>query len=141
MPELISTTWSVGKTLFEVIKFIDGKLSNKDNTVYKQFLRELTDYQVLTNAYEVEYAGSVIKSIENLRQAINSRTQELHETSKLEDAFFLLGEITRHFLTTVRKIERSIRKNLELAEENGPAVDASSKQLFATWKKLGRIPR
>jgi hypothetical protein len=143
MPEPISTAWSVGKTLFDILQFVDGKFTDKDAEIYDKFLTELTDYRFLTNPYEVEYAGSVIASAANLRKLIVSKTVDLKQNSKLKGVFFVLGEITRHFLTTVTQIEQEIRSELILTEKNlstqaiNAVTHSSSIEFLEHWKSQG----
>lgn len=131
---------STGKLLLDAVKFLDGKLSDKDQAAYRKFLRELTNYRMLTSTFEVEYAGSVVASAERLRQLIVETTAALPEKSGLESGLFALGSVVRRFLSTVDEVEASIRHELDLLEENSMAgvdPDPSRQAFLDGWKRAG----
>lgn len=112
MTDPISTGITAGKALFDVLRYVDGKLTDKDDAAYRKFLRHLTDYRMLTSEFEAEYAGAVIKSAEQLRKSILDTTGDLSDSSKLEEAFFALGQAVRRFLSPSTQLKNQFAMNL-----------------------------
>ncbi len=140
MGDPVSTGIAVGKALLDVVKFVDGKMSDADGIVYRDFLRKLTDYRLFTSEFEAEYAGAVIEAAQRLRQLIVSSTTSLPANSKLENAFLGLGTAARSFITTIDRIESSIRHELDLIEANAEAgitPDPSRDRFLQAWKRKG----
>jgi hypothetical protein len=95
---------------------------------------------MLTSAYEVEYAGSVVASAEKLRTLIVNTTVNLPDRSSLESGLLALGGAVRRFLSSIESIEAEIRHELELLERNSAAglkLDRSSMEFLEHWKAAG----
>jgi len=119
-----ATGVTLGKLVFDLTKFFDGKLSDSDQATFVTFLRKLVDFRVLTDPYESEYAGAVIHSVQDLRNLITESTVALKQNTKLDSAFFA----------------NAIRSNLDGLVKNlliGVNPDKSQKEFFETWKRLG----
>jgi len=135
-----ATGVTLGKLVFDLTKFFDGKLSDSDQATFVTFLRKLVDFRVLTDPYESEYAGAVIHSVQDLRNLITESTVALKQNTKLDSAFFALGTAARLFISSVDEIENAIRSNLDGLVKNlliGVNPDKSQKEFFETWKRLG----
>lgn len=130
----------IAKLLLDAYKILDVKLTDQDQTEYKKLLRALTDFRLLTDPYEAEFAGKVIESAQRLRALLQSSAQALPTSSGLERGILALGEATRQFISQVERIEHSIRSKLDLIVtnlESGIEPNDSDKKLLAYWKRNG----
>jgi hypothetical protein len=131
---------AIAKLLLEAYKILDVKLTDQDRAEYKKLLRALTDFRLLTDPYEAEFAGKVIESAQRLRGLLQSSAQALPTNSGLERGILALGAATRRFISQVERLEHSIRSNLDLIVanlESGVKPNDSDKELLAHWKRHG----
>jgi hypothetical protein len=133
MAELVT----VFESMIKLVGIARDGLPKSDIPIFEAFLVDLTDYGVLTQPFDAEYAGAAIESVERLRKLVVEIAKKL--SPRLRDPFLTLGTAAREFLTRVDAIDRSIRRFLDPIEKNRKAkvqLDDHEIELLEHWKSL-----
>lgn len=96
-------------------------LDSPDTLVVEQLLRSLSNYRVLYDPYESEYAGAVIQAIQRLRETLGDVSGKFSNTesgSAFASGVLSLQGICADFLTTAKQISSIIEHDYNLTKRN-----------------------